>query len=118
MDIASVINKSVPSDTKYKIINNDNLPDSYFIAAWRYDGRKGITVDIEAAKEIQRNAWRLARIQKMKNLDISFMKSLENGDQTAQSLISENKKLLRDVTTTELPNDLAGIKSTWPDILN
>jgi len=25
---------------------------------------------------------------------------------------------LRDVTLTTLPDDLAGIKSTWPEILN
>jgi len=25
---------------------------------------------------------------------------------------------LRDVTLTPLPDDLAGIKATWPDILN
>jgi hypothetical protein len=25
---------------------------------------------------------------------------------------------LRDVTLTVLPDDLAGIKATWPDILN
>jgi len=28
------------------------------------------------------------------------------------------KQALRDVTLTPLPDDLAGIKATWPDILN
>ena len=46
------------------------------------------------------------------------MKAVEAGNEAKKAEIVTAKQALRDVTLTPLPNDLAGIKATWPDILN
>jgi hypothetical protein len=46
------------------------------------------------------------------------MKAIEVEDHEAAAAIALKKQELRDITKIELPNDLAGIKATWPDILN
>ena len=47
-----------------------------------------------------------------------FMKAVEANDEVKKAKIIAAKQALRDVTLTQLPDDLAGIKATWPDILN
>lgn len=49
--------------------------------------------------------------------DVSFMRAVEQGDTAKQTEIAALKQLLRDVTTTPLPNTLPEIKATWPEIL-
>jgi len=46
------------------------------------------------------------------------MKAVEANDEVKKAKIIAAKQALRDVTLTQLPDDLAGIKATWPDILN
>jgi hypothetical protein len=46
------------------------------------------------------------------------MKAVEANDEAKKAAVAADKQALRDVTLTTLPDDLAGIKSTWPDILN
>jgi hypothetical protein len=45
------------------------------------------------------------------------MRAVEAGDIDLQKEIASKKQALRDVTKTELPNTLEGIKNTWPEIL-
>jgi hypothetical protein len=116
LSIEKVIEKDVPT-LDYKILSIEELPDTYFRDAWRYDSEAGVIVDIPAAQEVQRNIWRTFRGPKLTALDLEFMRAVEMGDTKKQSEISAHKQALRDVTKTELPNDLDGIKSTFPDIL-
>ena len=95
--LQNVITKDVPSD-QYKIISIDDLPDAYFRSAWLYDNNYGITIDIDFAKEIQRNKWREARTNKFPELDLAFMRAIETGDTNKQSEIVSKKQALRDVT--------------------
>jgi len=46
------------------------------------------------------------------------MKAVEANDEVKKTEIIASKQALRDVTLTELPDDLEGIKAVWPDILN
>lgn len=77
-----------------------------------------VTVDINAAKEIWKDKFRLARKPILEKLDIEFIRALEAGDTQKQQEIAAKKQALRDITNTPLPNDLEGIKNIWPDVLN
>ena len=79
-----------------------------------------ITINIDKAKEIQKNRWRTARKPILEKLDTQFMRAVETGDTAKQQQIATQKQSLRDVTTTDLssvttPEEL---KNVWPDILN
>ena len=79
-----------------------------------------ITINLDKAKEIQKNRWRTARKPILEKLDTQFMRAVETGDTTKQQQIATQKQSLRDVTTTDLssvttPEEL---KNVWPDILS
>jgi hypothetical protein len=79
-----------------------------------------ITINLDKAKEIQKNRWRTARKPILEKLDTQFMRAVETGDTAKQQQIATQKQALRDVTTTDLssvttPEEL---KNVWPSILN
>jgi len=79
-----------------------------------------ITINLDKAKNIQKNKWRVARKPLLEKLDTEFMRAVETGDTSKQQQIATQKQALRDVTTTDLssittPEEL---KNVWPDILN
>ena len=79
-----------------------------------------ITINLDKAKEIQKNRWRDARKPILEKLDTEFMRAVETNDTTKQQQIVTQKQTLRDVTTTDLssvttPEEL---KNVWPDILS
>lgn len=107
----------VPDGAPYAVMQHDDLPeDRYFRDAWKLEAGQ-LAIDIEGAKEIQRNVWRKLRAPKLEALDLAFMRALEAGDTVAQADITAQKTALRDVTLTELPNDPEGIRNTVPQIL-
>ena len=61
-----------------------------------------ITINLDKAKEIQKNRWRTARIPILEKLDTQFMRAVETGDTAKQQQIATQKQSLRDVTTTDL----------------
>ena len=79
-----------------------------------------ITINLDKAKEIQKNRWRTARIPILEKLDTQFMRAVETGDTTKQQQIATQKQALRDVTTTDLSSVTTPdqLKTIWPDILN
>lgn len=108
---------AVPAGASYIAIPLEDLPeDRYFRDAWELVGGE-LSINIEAAKEIQRNLWRKMREPKLKALDLAFMRALEANDEEEQFAVGLAKTQLRDVTNTELPNDLEGIRNTIPSIL-
>ena len=115
--IEDVIGKSVPQGSSYQIIEVSKLPkDRYFRSAWRV-GQATIDIDIEGAKDVQRNVWRKLRAPKLAALDVEFMQALEDASPTRRNTIKAKKQALRDVTETPLPDDLDGIRNTIPSIL-
>ena len=79
-----------------------------------------ITINLDKAKNIQKNKWRTARKPLLEKLDTEFMRAVETGDTTKQQQIAAKKQALRDVTNTDLssvttPEEL---KNVWPDILS
>ncbi len=109
--------KDVPEGVAYQIVDAATLPsDRYFRRAWKV-GNGSVDVDIEGAKEVQRDHWRKLREPKLAALDIEFMKAVEDASPARRSAIKAQKDALRDVTETPLPDDLEAIRNTIPDIL-
>ena len=79
-----------------------------------------ITINLDKAKEIQKNRWRTARKPILQKLDTQFMRAVETGDTAKQQQIATQKQSLRDVTTTDLSSvtNTEELKNVWPDILN
>ena len=109
--------KDVPAGVEYKIVESVDIDNDYF-NAYEFDVELGAKVNIEKAKAIHLDKFRSARSPKLQKLDIDFMKAVEGNDEAKKAEIVAAKQALRDVTLTPLPDDLAGIKATWPDILN
>lgn len=100
---------------KYVILNNFFV-NSYFLPAYDYNNGD-IKLNIEKAKEVQRNKWRQARKPILEKLDLEFMRALETGDIIKQKQIVEKKQALRDITKIPLSENLEDIKMAWPNIL-
>jgi hypothetical protein len=106
---------AVPVGAPYAAMQHEDLPeDRYFREAWTL-GETGLVVDIEKAKDIQRDHWRRLRAPKLAALDEAFMRALEEGQSTAEIVAAKNA--LRDVTETELSGSLEEIKANIPTIL-
>ena len=108
--------KDVPVGVEYKIVESVDVDNDYF-NAYEFDAELGAKVNIEKAKAIHLDKFRAARAPKLQKLDIDFMKAVEANDELAKEAIIADKIALRDVTLTVLPDDLAGIKATWPEVL-
>ena len=115
--IEVVAAKDVPEGVPFTIIDASQLPDRYFRAAWEFDGPKGTKVNVEKAKEVQRNVWRKLREKKLAALDVEFMQAVEGSNSNKLRQVSERKQALRDVTQGFIPDDLAQIKNFIPDTL-
>jgi len=109
--------KDVPVGVEYKIVESVDIDNDYF-NAYEFDAELGSKLNIEKAKAIHLDKFRSARAPKLAKLDIDFMKAVEANDEEKKAEIIAAKQALRDVTLTPLPDDLADIKATWPDILN
>jgi len=108
--------KDVPEGVEYKIVESIDI-DNDFFNAYEFDAETGAKVNIDKAKAIHLDKFRSARAPKLSKLDIDFMKAVEVGDEAKKAEIIAAKQALRDVTLTPLPDDLAGIKATWPEII-
>jgi hypothetical protein len=107
----------VPAGATYIALPLEDLPeDRYFREAWQLVGGQ-LVIDIEGAKEIQRERWRKMRAPKLEALDLEFMRAIEESNSVRQAEITAAKNALRDVTETELLNDLEAIKTNIPAIL-
>ncbi len=79
-------------------MDESSIPaDRTFRNAWKA-GTACIEHDMDKCREIQRARLRELRAPLMKILDVSFMRSLEDGDTKAWAAIASQKQALRDVT--------------------
>lgn len=117
VSIEDAVAASVPEGVPFSVVNAEDLPDRYFRDAWEFNGPTGAKVNVEKAKEVQRNVWRRIRASKLEALDLEVIKAVERGDAKRRNAIAAEKQALRDVTGHPLPDDLEGIKATIPDIL-
>ena len=115
--IEDIIKKDLPVNTPYKIVDTLNIDNSFF-DAYDFDQELGAAININRAKEIQKNNWRDARKPILEKLDVEYVRADEQNNTTLKQQIATQKQALRDVTNTPLPDDLEGIKNTRPSILD
>lgn len=74
-----------------------------------------ITVNMNKAREIKKDLIRLERDPKLAELDVAFMRAVEQGDTELQAEISAKKQALRDATddpaiqAASTPEDLKAV---------
>lgn len=76
-----------------------------------------IIINIDKAKAIKRDQFRIARKPLLESLDVAFVRALEQGDTEAQASIAAQKQALRDVTKVALPDDVEALKAFVPPAL-
>lgn len=108
--------KDIPAGVSYKIVNSVDI-DNYFFDAYEFDETHGTKINTSKAKEIQLNKFREARIPLLQQLDVEFMRAIEQQNTDQQQKIIEQKQALRDVTKIMLPESPNHIKKMWPKIL-
>jgi len=85
------------SPVAWRRIEKDEIPqDRYFRNAWKDTGQ--VEIDMQKAREIQRDELRIERKPHLEQLDVEYMKATEIGDKQQITEIAEIKQLLRDVT--------------------
>ena len=95
-----IIERISPLENKYTFIDEKELPtDNTYFGAWIYDSvNETVDIDIEKAKEIQKNNIRAVRKKLLEEQDVLFMRAIETGDTLAQESSAIRKQELRDLT--------------------
>ena len=106
--------KDVPSGLDYFIVEDSEIPkNTFFTRAWKIvDGK--IEMDITKAREVHRENIRMARQEKLAELDVQFQRALETGASTTD--IVAKKNALRDApadSAIDAATDEAGLKAQW-----
>jgi hypothetical protein len=119
LGIEGIIKKDVPPGKSYRILDKDKLPsDRYFRNAWTdHNPTETVDVDINKAKEIKKNHFRISRAPLLAQLDVEYQRADEEGNHVKKQEIAAKKQSLRDVTKVELPNDLDQLKRFIPSVL-
>lgn len=119
LSIEEIAKRDLPKGTEYKIVDSVEVDNEFFDCYYfDKDSKNGALFDPDLAKDVWKNQWRKARIEKFKSLDIEFMKALEENNKKKLADISEQKVLLRDVTELDIDgNTPEEIKAVWPEIL-
>jgi len=91
--------KDVPADaTDVQIVPPSAIPaDRTFRGAWALTG-KGVAVNMDAARKIQRDRLREARKPLLADLDVAYQRADEEGDTNAKTAVADKKRRLREVT--------------------
>lgn len=130
LTVEQIAQKDVPQDSPYKICSSTDLPqEGTFFDAWVYNENVPvvpITIDVERAHEIWKDEWRRVRNPILSRLDVEWMRAMEQGNTSLAQELANKKQVLRDVTSTFLPQrdsgqsiDMfsIGLKSVWPECL-
>ncbi len=72
---------------------------------------------VSVVKEIQKNRWRGKRKHILNNLDVEFLRAIEENDDVKKQEVIAQKNILRNITETEMPPTIDEILNFWPDIL-
>ena len=112
--LRQIIESDIPKDIEYKIINLNELPkDRTFRDAWKMD----LTVDMEIAREIWRDKIRASRDKALADLDVPYIRALEEDDKREMQIISNRKQALRllpRVVDLSLYTNPQALKAFWP----
>jgi len=121
--LARLVTERVPDGTPHIILDDtdagvtDFLAERTFRNGWAIDG-SAVVVDMAKARVIHMNAIRKVRNKELAAKDITFMRSVEDGDTDVQATIKAEKQTLRDLPTTfDITTDVdtpEKLKVKWP----
>jgi hypothetical protein len=102
----------------YVIRKESEAVSNYFSNCFEWDYEKNdLKINIEKAKEVKKNEYRLMRVSLLQALDVLFMRSLELGDQNKTQEIVQLKQKLRDITSSELPDNQEELLTFYPSCI-
>ncbi len=112
--LKQIIESDVPDNLEYKIVNIADLPqDRTFRNAWTMD----LTIDMDVARDIWREKIREARNKALLDLDVPYLRALEEDDKREMQMISNKKQTLRilpRVVDLSLYTNPQALKAFWP----
>ena len=78
-----------------------------------------IEINMNKARDIWKDKWRVVREPLLKDLDVEFMRATELADAGKQAEIATKKQELRDVTNVDLTtaSTTDQLKLMWPECL-
>lgn len=107
--LQKIIEKDLPkksdgSSRPYFIKEYSELESRRYVKpAWKLNEQTGeIYFDNTVAKEIKKKQFRYLRKPLLEQLDVEFMRALENGDTNLLNDIAARKKILRDITKIDM----------------
>ena len=116
--LAACVARSVPDGVAHRVIEADAIPSKrLFRNAWADDGAN-VAVDMPKAREIHMDAIRVDRDKQLAELDVTFMRAVENGDTDAQDAASVEKQALRDIPQEfdlSAHANADDLDAAWPD---
>ena len=116
--LAACVERSVPDGVAHRVVEHTVIPSSrLFRNAWADDGA-AVDVDMAKARTMHMDSIRGERNKKLAEMDVTFMRAVEDGDTDAQAAAATEKQALRDLPETfdlssyATPSDL---NAAWPD---
>tara|TARA_R100001143_G_scaffold52818_1_gene48111 strand:- start:828 stop:1310 length:483 start_codon:yes stop_codon:yes gene_type:complete len=116
--LAHCVARSVPDGVAHRVVEHTVIPSSrLFRNAWADDGA-AVDVDMAKARTMHMDSIRGERNKKLVEMDVTFMRAVEDNDTDAQDAASTAKQALRDIPATfdlsphANPDDL---NAAWPD---
>lgn len=117
--MAFVLGKSLPKGVKQVLILADDwaAPESrHFRNAWKISDEGHVEVDMERARDIQRDHIRAERAPQFTKLDVEMVQAMGRDDKAALADVEARKQALRDAPAHDAlkaaatPDELAAIK--------
>ena len=120
-----ILNRAVPSGSKYLFINDDTNVDYDFFKSYDFDwnlenGTETTPIlNLDIAKQMYLKEIRIKRDKLFVNLDIDYMRALETGNQTLIQEIVTKKQQLRDLPNMDFSDVTTSVqlKAKWPSEL-
>lgn len=107
------VNKSHVKGYKYKPVS-EQLPFQFYFAFYWNESIKDVDININIAKEIKKDEFRGIRYSIMQQLDVLFMRSLEQNNDELKTKVISMKQRLRDITSEEMPDNWQQLLSFYP----
>lgn len=107
LPMEELIRRYVDTSKPFQVMDISNLPneDGDYFEAWQLvpknesPNQYDVKVHLERAKDMHRQKLRQDRKQRLEDLDVAFMRAVEQGDTVLQQTIATKKQELRDVPT-------------------
>jgi hypothetical protein len=116
--LAACVARNVPDGVAHRVVDDNEIPSArLFRNAWADSGAT-VDVDMPKARAIHMDAIRVDRDKQLAELDVTFMRAVEDGDPDAQDDASVEKQALRDIPQEfdlSAHANADDLDAAWPD---